>query len=283
MNKIESGNISWENSAWRFVVSNGMALFPLRSDCERATEGIRRAQKLAEDDYAIIIVTNHFGLRDQEQAIKDVIFRDPVLKKKPVLSPIAIHQNSSWLNTPQKMLNVTLAPLVTESTMGKLSEQARAALILKNKEGIYKNRIDGPMRLNDGSTEFGEKAIAIIRRKGIIVIAAQGTEKDTLGTPDRPTISRLIMKLKRAGEEKLALFFVGIGIKNALDYQKSHVNKLVNLLLSRYTVNAGNCFTLQEIMNDKRVGGKIRNIDNFSFDELRKFVPAEYLQQPINH
>lgn len=275
MSRIESGNINLGNKLARFALTQATSLLLFKSERKIKTVGMQRTEKLAEDGYTVIMVTNHFGKRDQEQAIIDVIFRSPVLKDRPVLSPIAIHQNSGLLKTPQKILKVTLTPLVTESTM-KLSEEARVALILKNKDGIYKNNEDGKMKLNDGSIEFAKEAVATAKCHGTIIISAQGTEKDKLGTPNKPTVSSLLLKLKRGGVEKIALVFVGVGIKNATDYQKEHVNKPRSLLLSKYTVEVGDCFTFQEVMSDPSVGGKFGNIDNFAFRKLNKVVPEEY-------
>ena len=272
---IESRDVSIpvRGARWfaRRVVERPLQLRIEQDHNNQERNGLPKAEGLSKDGHGIVVVFNHFSARDPVE-ILDFIFGNPVMRHKPVLSPVAYHMytdREGFWETPGEFLDISFCPIVTEETM---------------KLGRNKG-----YPLGYGMKEYFEGAVTTLQKGGIVMAAPQGTRREFLGDSTKPIIGTLIAqtdhKKKKFIEtdheykklDSYGLLFVGLGIKDANDYQKQNVGGLNPF--KEYQLTIGPTFTKKEVMD--AVGGEYREVDPWVFEQLNKIVPTVY-RNPIN-
>lgn len=238
----------------------------LRSKTIDNNHSIDRAKEILRNGKGLIVIINHFSLKDPPQAVSEVLHHT-VMGSKKIITPIAYHMNSGILRKILNIYGVTLKPIVTNNTV---------------KEGKSNGH-----ELNDGMAEYFSESMELLKEGGIIVLAPQGTRMSHLGEPDPKNlaIGALMAATKKNGiGNKCAIVVMGLGIKGVDDYsQKKEVN-----LFSKYTVNIGACLTFEEVLAEaekmaeesgetlKKLRDPLRFVDKVVYRELRKIVPDNY-------
>lgn len=225
-----------------------------RSEIHTQAEGIIKAERLVWHGHGLIIAFNHMSKGDPPQVIRNVVFKNKVLNKKPIVLPIALHENKILFKVLQGMTNGKLMPIVTQNTIDLGKNKGRD--------------------LNDGLKEYLNEAVAALGRGEIVLIAPQGTRQSSLGNPEKPAIGTLLASAARQKINRFALLVVGVDIQGASSYKKEDVGGLN--LGKKYILRPGECFTYEEIMEHESVREEFRQVDNLVFAELRKVVPLAY-------
>lgn len=252
MAKVETGNVGFLQNAARKLTTAVLSHTVFRSEKTDNLHGIDKAKKLLKQDHGVIVVINHFSLKDPPLAINEVFLHREMGSKKVVV-PVAYHMDKGLYHGLGKLIGVVLKPIVTENT-------------IKEKEN------DGK-KLNEGMKEYLNESIRLLKEGGVVVLAPQGTRMPNLDQPDKPTIGTFMAGAKRNGLEKFAFLFMGFGIKGAEDYSTKKARGLN--IFSKYIVNIGACLTSQELMD--RARGNVRAVDGIAYEELRKIVPSNYI------
>lgn len=252
MSRVESPNVGILRHALRKVatVLPGAVIF--RNEKPRNLDGLERAKELSKKGYGVIVVINHFSLKDPPQVGK-LLFETQGLGSKKIHFPIAYHMYKMHRHGYDKILGrlfgITFKPVVTKST-------------------IDKGKNDG-LPLHSGGKEFLQKALGGLEKGEIVVIAPQETRQPFLGELAEKGIGTLIAGAKR-NNLKIALLFIGLGIENVTDYSEMEdFNRF-----KKYKVNIGECFTNDEVM--EQVNGDFRKVDNFVFRNLYEVVLPNY-------
>jgi hypothetical protein len=233
-----------------------------RSETIDDNHSVNKAKEILGGGNGLIIVINHFSLRDPPQAVNE-IFHHAVMNSKKIITPIAYHMDKDMYHWLGKIIDVVLKPIVTKSTIN---------------EGTPNDR-----ELNDGMKEYFDESMELLKKGGIVVLTPQGTRLPHLGQPDNPTIGTFMATANKNGLDRYAFLFIGFGIKGADDYSDK---KIKGLNLSRkYTVNIGTCLTREEILAEaqaeaektenatKKPRNPFRFVDKVVYEELRKVVP----------
>lgn len=228
---------------------------PFRREIEDGSNGLSRAKELQKQGFGLVVLYTHFSKRDALEII-NLIYRNPLMRKKRILAPIALHEYKKWLfDKPGKVLDVTLCPVVTQDTIDKGKNEGH--------------------ELGYGQEEYFQKAIQFLQNGDITIIAPQVGRREILGVPAKRArpIGTLIARIDRIIDfDKYAFLLVGLGIKGAEDYKKEHVEGLNPL--KTYQLNIGATFTREEVMGE--VNGDYREVDKFVFEQLRELVPPAY-------
>lgn len=251
--EIETGKASdinlFERAGRKVAV---VVLSPVfRSERTDNDHGIDKAKEVLRQGNGLIIIINHFSLKDPPLAINEVL-RHTEMSNKKVISPVAYHMDKKLYHWLGKMIGVTLKPIVTKNTV---------------KEGKNNGR-----ELNDGMKEYSSGAIRLLKEGGIVILAPQGTRMSHLGQRDNPTVGTLMATARRNGLENFAFLFIGFSIEGVDDYSGKKVRGFNPL--RKYGINIGACLTSEEMLT--RAGGDFRNVDAVIFEELRKVVPSNY-------
>lgn len=251
MARVETGNVGFfENAARKLTVA---ALSPVfRSEKTDNANGIEKAKELLKKGYGLIVVINHFSLKDPPLAINEVFLHREMGSKK-VIAPIAYHMDNTLYHKLGKLIGVVLKPIVTENTV---------------REGKNNGH-----ELNEGKREYLDECIKLLKKGGVVVLAPQGTRMPYLGQPDKPIIGMIMAKAKKGGVERFAVLFMGFSIEGVDDYSDKKVRGFNPF--KKYSVNIGACLTNQELM-EKEAGGNIRAVDKIVYEELSKIVPINY-------
>jgi hypothetical protein len=228
-------------------------------------EGHERARRLVEDEgYALCAVYSHPSQTDPARLLT-VLIDIPFLKNRHILSPIAVHQN--FARIPQgaaALAAIKVMPIVTEESLKKQAEKNEKRVSQGKKP---KNRWER----NAGLGKFTQEMVEDMRNGRVVLLSTQGTRQPRLEIPESPTMGHLFLQLRRRHVEKVAFWFMGVGIPGTTDYQTV---RGYNFLSKRYDFYTGSTLTMQEILD--RAGGKIDQIDRVMTEELDKYVPFSY-------
>lgn len=234
--------------------ANVVTALPMRSEQKQQFDGLTRAKELLRLGVGVNILFNHFSARDPLEVIR-LTLDDSIMRKRPVLVPIAFHAYRKWFKLLENALNVELCPIVTQDTIDAGENN------------------DYP--LGYGRTEYFEKAIKTLQKGGIVVLAPQTGRREYLGEPERRTVGAFIAQANRRHFDKYAFLFVGLGMKNAEDYKRERVGGLNPF--KKYQVKIGPTFTKEEVLEE--VKGDLRAVDNWVFQQLGIIVPENYRQR----
>lgn len=239
----------------------------LKAETTDNYHSVEKARELIKSGYGLIVMINHFSLKDPPLMI-DELLRLKDFQDKKIIAPIAYHMDNGLLRNIFKIIDVSSIPIVTKST-------------------IDKGKNNG-LELNDGMVKYMEESLASLKNGQTVVFAPQGTRKDHLGQADKTTVGTLMAAAAKSGVDKYAALIVGLGIKGETDYSdKNGFNPL-----QKYTVNFGACLTSVEILakaeelakaeaeksgnTSRKAMSPFRFVDKVIYEELGKVVPPSY-------
>ncbi len=252
MVKAETANVGFLQHAARKLTTTVLSHTVFRSERTDNGHGIDKAKEVLRQGNGLIIVINHFSLKDPPQAINEVFLHREMGSKK-VVAPVAYHMDKDWYHKLGKIIGVTLTPVVTENSV---------------KEGKNNGH-----KLNEGKIEYLNESTQLLKKGGVVVLAPQGTRMSYLGQPDKPIIGTIMAGAKKNGLEKFAFLFMGFRVEGVDNYSDKKVRGFN--LLKKYGINIGACLTNHELM--EKAGGDFRAVDRIAYEELRKIVPPNYI------
>lgn len=231
-----------------------------------------RLEKLAQNGYGSLVILNHFSKGDVPRSIA-IAFGDPILGKRAIVLPQAIHQHRPLDGLFGKVSDVTFCPIVTGDTIKLVNDDPskKKKLIKKFGEEVL---------VRDGATGFLrayiDKALDALGSGGVIVIFPQAGRRSSLETISNG-VEVLLNRSKRSDTHigKVAILFLGLGIKGERDYKKNGIAGLH--LRKTYEVKVGEAMTREELFEEaKRTN---QNIDGVVLEKMRNVVPPTYLPQ----
>ncbi len=248
----KGANIGFLKHVVRKITTTTLSSTILRSETFNNHHGIDKAKEALRQGFGLIVIINHFSLKDPPLTINE-IFKHNVMGSKKITAPIAYHVDKPSYHEVGKLIDVTFSPIVTENT-------------------VKKGKHDGREK-SEGKQEYLNASLDILRLGGIVILAPQGERKGTLGEPNESIIvGTIIAYAKKRRIEKFAFLFMGLGIEGVNDYSEKKVRGLN--LFKKYNINIGACLTNQELM--KKAGGNYREVGRIVYEELDKIVPSNY-------
>ena len=216
-------------------------------------DGMFRAQELVRDGYGLVVVSNHFSLRDGPQVIADVICGNELLRTRPILVPIAYHQCGKMVKMMGKFFDIQPLPIVTQETVdsGK----------------------DNGLPLGAGKDNYIMQVMTTLKQSGAVILLPQVTRCPKLDAkPTARPLGLLFAQAEKFKLDKVALVFVGVSLKGLEDYNDKKARRYN--IWKTYQLNLGPCYTKEEALS---LAGGVKNVDQWSFDVLRTLVPKPYL------
>lgn len=267
----KGSNVSFLQHSARIIATTMLSPTFLRSETTNNDGSIGKAKEALRSGKGLVVVINHFSLKDPPQATSE-LFHHKVTGSKKITAPIALHRDSPWFHRIGRLLGYNLVRIVTESTI---------------KEG--KN--DG-LDKNDGLMKYISNSTKLLKNGGIVILAPQGTRMSQLGqpNPNNPVVGALMASAKRDSVNDYVFLFMGLGIKGVKDYSGKKTRGFNPL--KKYTLEIGACLTDEEVMEkanilmnnaseepekvSKKTKNPLRFVDTVIFDELRKVCPPNY-------
>ncbi len=220
------------------------------------THALQKAIEAAKEGRGLVIIFTHFSLRDAMEVNRSIIFKNPVLKNREAINPLAFHQYNKFLEHIGKFYQATFFPIVNNSTIAK-----------KGYEHLPRGK---------GLSEFISASCDTLRHGGVVTLALNATRKDKLDLDDpQKPIGYFIASLQAKGMRDLGLLIVGFGVEKAKSYSKKQVGGMN--FGKTYVINIGKYLTLEKLLAKPDINGKVSNIDKFLRKEMTKIVPKEYL------
>ena len=247
---MASGRLSWAKAGVRrLAVPLAAPLLPARILANMG--GLQRAGYLARGGMGVLVLINHFSLRDGFDTFR-LLFGNPALRRLPMLAPAASHLIDWRLRLLTSLLAVELAPIT--------SPEATANLGL-------------PPESRENALAYSQAAIARLDAGGVVLLAPQAGRRPCLVPPVkmRP-VSLLLAQAKRKQVTNFCLLFVGLGLAGAAGYSLE-TNGGLNLG-QRYEVRVGEAFTFDEAV---ALAGDLRRVEGWVYTQLAGLVPAAYL------
>lgn len=229
---------------------------PLPCETKYLDGGIERACKLLSEGYGLIVLYNHFSIRDSLHIAGDVLFAHRVMNSNEIRTPLALHQSKDVINKAlETVLDFHMSPLATGETLKKQK---------------YKD-----LSPTTGFREYLADGVATLEKGGSLMMSPQTTRKDRLSEePQSRPLATLFLKIEsKKLENGIAILFVGIGIQGVTDYSTPGIRGFN--LRKKYEVTVGPCYTKEEAV--ALAGGK-KLVDVWAFSELAKVVPPSYLR-----
>lgn len=223
-------------------------------------ERIEGAREILQE-MGLCIVANHFSRKETAQ-IFEIPFKDPELRKRKIIAPVAAHQRKFWMRPLSRLPAVDLRYLVTEDTI-KTAEEKGKPIPAKN----------------EGLREFTNDALQVMTEKGVMILFPQGSRRDRLYSPDTPnTVGRLMLEAKRK-KIRMGFMFVGVDLVDDVeDYSKvSGYN-----WRSKYKLTIGNSNTDEQLLEE--AGRDFRRVDEVVYRKLERLVSPKYanaIRSPI--
>jgi hypothetical protein len=213
--------------------------------------GLQRAGYLAGSGMGVLVLINHFSLRDGFDTFR-ILFGHPTLQRLPMLAPAASHLIDRRLQLLSALFAVELAPITSPEAVANL--------------GL-------PPESGENALAYSQTAIARLDAGGVVLLAPQVGRRPCLAPPAkmRP-VSLLLAQAKRKRVTDFCLLFVGLGLTAATGYSLQ-TNGGLNLG-QRYEIRVGEAFTYDEAV---ALAGGLRQVEGWAYTQLAGLVPAAYL------
>jgi hypothetical protein len=213
--------------------------------------GLQRAGYLAQQGMGVLVLINHFSLRDGFDVFR-LLFAHSVLRELPVLAPVASHLIGPVARLLAALFTVEVAPMT--------SPEATANLGLDPTTG-------------QNALAYSQMTIAHLETGGVVLLAPQVGRRPCLAPlEDMRPVSLLLAQARRKRAADFCLLFVGLGLAGAPAYSLDETGGLN--LGRRYELRVGEAFTVDEAI---ALAGDLRRVEGWVYQQLAPLVPAAYL------
>lgn len=215
------------------------------------SHGLERAEELLDQGMGLLILINHFGKTDPAQVINNVVFAREKMRRKPITTPIAYHQQKPYIKMLAGLTSINMKPIVTPDT-------------------IRLNQNDG-LDQGTGLPDYINSSLQTLKQGGIVLLAPQAGRRERLGKPDK-TMRLFMLLANRHKVNKFGILFIGLGIEGITDYSEISAGGLN--IGKTYEINIGPTFTQEEAILD--AGRQNLDLDTWVFSQLAPLVPESY-------
>ena len=235
----------------RLAVGISWPLFPTSFVANH--DRLERAAELVEQGSGLIVLMNHFSLRDGLQLLR-LLFGNETLRRRPTLAPVASHLAGPNVHRLAQIFGVELAPVTTIEAVEQLGLDVAP---------------------EESALAYTAQALETLRNQGSVLLAPQAGRRSWLAKPQMRPVGLLLAQARRKRLHEIALFFVGLGLHGETDYSLENAGGLN--VGRRYELRLGRAFRMEEAL--KEAGG-IKNLDDWAYDQLRELVPPIYQKPP---
>jgi len=219
--------------------------------CRRVeqAEHILQAEQMLNEGNGLVVLLNHFSLRDSFQVVC-WLFRNKVAGRLPIVAPVAFHQHGPTVQFIADLLAVRLCPIVTSKTMQLgYSGQERGT----------------------GIRSYLNSAVDNLSEKGIVLLAPQGGRKSRLGRPAGRPIGSILAQARKRRVQNFGILIFALSIPGVSSYDRESTGG-VNLF-RRYGLRIGKPFRAGEVVD---LAGGIAFVDSWIFQKFSKLIPVSY-------
>lgn len=217
------------------------------------TSGLNWAEALLQQDppWGLVVAFNHYSLRDFVDTAR-VLATSQVIRERPVLVPIAFHQHNPLVAKIGEYFDLIFSPIVIRDTV--------------NKPGY------DHVHRGQGLAKYVRDAAKVLAAGGVVPISLQEGRRPKLGGPEVPALSFFLKHMERQRVERVAILFVGLGLRGETDYSRPGVDKLnIGRLVE---VKIGDAFTKTEATVAASSVGQ--SLDQWAYAQIRPLVPEAY-------
>jgi hypothetical protein len=269
----------------RFLLPNhGVIANSQELGYETREDALDRAEQLVQEGRGLIFVYNHFSITDPIRALQALYRESPVIRDLTLMSPIDIYQSEKFqriLNYLSEHTTVALYPIVIDKTLERHGiEDGTGEIVYMSKDGP-KKKSDGIGKYMDALKEavtHGQSAIVSIDAgrqhslypdTSIEEIDERTRKKEVMARP-----LNLIAAKLRHDADKVAVVFIGMGLRDAQEYAKGKTDgfnrgKTVNYII-------GPTIKLEDLITHAAETGK--SVDDIARSTLEQSVPEAYLR-----
>jgi hypothetical protein len=219
-------------------------------------QGLKKAVKAAKEGKGLLLVFTHFSLRDAMEVNRCITYRNPLLRNRDSINPLAYYQHKPFLIAVGRFFHGKFYPIVNTSTLEK-----------KGYEHLPRGK---------GLPEFAAAAADMLSRGGVVTLAVNASRKEKLELEDpQKPIGYFVAALLAKGVKNYGLLPVGFEIKNAKSYAKKEAGGMN--IFKTYVMNIGSYYPIKELLKSHKIQNKPANLDPFIRQQMTKLVAKEYL------
>ena len=217
---------------------------------------LAKVNQAAEEGVGTFIVFTHFSYRDPVELNRVLIFKNPVLKHREIVNPIAFHQHKFLSALLLNAMHARGIPIVNQDTL--------------NRKG-YEH-----LKKGGGLTNFIEESVKVLSRGGIVTCAANAGRREKLDLEDKQRpVGYFVLAAQAKGLTDFGILLVSFALKDAHSYAKKDSGGMN--FGRRYILTVAGYYDSQELLLQPEVNGKAGNIDLFIRKKLARVAPKEYL------
>jgi len=238
----------WISLVLRKIVALGSTvIFPCRIYGEE--QYLANIEQILEKDNGMIVLLNHFSLRDAVQVFC-WLFGNPAANRRRIVAPVAYHQHGLIVDIISSLLAIDLQPIVTARTVQLgYGDKARGA----------------------GMRDYLNAATSTLDDGDIVLLAPQGGRKNRLGEPVGHPVGIIITHASRSQIHNFGILCVGVGLKGATDYDRKTVSG--KLLFRWFEMRIGAPASVEQVVEE---AGGVDQVDTWVFEQLGELVPPAY-------
>lgn len=246
--------LAWPQTFLRRAVSRSLEpIWPHTT--EHQGNGLVRAQELLAEGCGIVVLINHFSLRDAQEVLKDIIFSQPVFRERFMTAPIAAHQSNVFLGLAASAFGVNVYPVVNEHSI--------------------RNGHAPASRKGEGVLQYLSEAAENLARGGVVLLAPQAGREPSLHPIRTRTVEFFSKQMQRRHVANIGYLLVGLGIVGETDYAAQRVRG--HNLGKTFAVKIGETYLQNELVELSAT--EDLTVDQWVCKQFEPLVPTAYLGQ----
>ncbi len=212
-------------------------------------EYVNRAEEMLEQGNGLIVLMNHFSLRDPLQ-VTSWLFRNRVTGRRPIIAPVAYHRHGLLLRFLCYLMAIETYPIATLKTI-------RLGYDVPERGAAVRAYLDS--------------AVNALEAGSIVFIAPQGGRKSCLREPVGHPVGSIITLARQKGVHNYGILILGLSVPGVTSYGQASVRGLN--VFRKYGLGISLPYHADEAVE---LAGGINSVDGWIFRKMAELLPASY-------
>jgi hypothetical protein len=230
-------------------IAAGLAAVFIPCQQSGQAEYVIQAEEMLEQGNGLIVLMNHFSLRDPLQ-VTSWLFRNKVTGRRPIIAPVAYHRHDLILRFLCYLMAIETYPIATLKTI--------------------RLGYDVPERGAAVQT-YLESAVSALEAGSIVFIAPQGGRKSRLRAPVGHPVGSIITLAEQKCIHNYGILILGLSVPGATSYDQASVRGLN--VFRKYGLGISQPYRADEAVE---LAGGIDSVDAWIFGKMAELLPAAY-------
>jgi len=230
-------------------IAAGLAALFIPCQQSGQAEYVYQAEEMLERGNGLIVLMNHFSLRDPLQ-VTSWLFRNKVTGRRPITAPVAYHRHDLLLRFLCYLMAIEIYPIATLKTI--------------------RLGYDVPER-GAAVRAYLESAVNALEAGSIVFIAPQGGRKSCLREPVGHPVGSIISLARQKRVHNFGILILGLSVPGVTSYDQASVRGLN--VFRKYGLSVSHPYRADEAVE---LAGGVDSVDTWIFGKMAELLPATY-------